>query len=288
MAVQGQFPLCLLAIALAGIHGEIISDLTIGEFDETRALELKAEQFWGPILAAAEKAKMSEHAQLYADTEKVLSELNADHAYVKDALAESLSHLKHADELVLIDATFATKLASEEKRKPISDSKQGAFSFLTGGQIFSIFRDRLRRFASDGTYSERLVRLVEQRQAGVLPALRGTAEISGSVLSDCRTASKRGFDVLKYDIYSSGRLRGAPKTPENAKSIANRLVDAAGETRHHFMSSVTEMVSSIAKDAQGKHDNNAAATVTLASIDVQLKNSAGFGADLISSSTFNV
>merc|ERR1719230_2517610 len=64
-----------------------------------------------------------------------------------------------------MDAMRATKLASEELQKPISDSKQSAFSFLTGGQIFSIFRDRLRRFASDGTYSERLVRVVEQRQA---------------------------------------------------------------------------------------------------------------------------
>merc|ERR1719498_1225982 len=107
-----------------------------------------------------------------------------------------------------MDAMRATKLASEELQKPVSDSKQSAFSFMTGGQIFSIFRDRLRRFASDGTYSERLVKLVEQRQADVLPALQGTAEISGNVLSDCRTASKRSFDVLKYDLYGpDGQMR---------------------------------------------------------------------------------
>lgn len=278
----------LSVLVFQGGRGEIISDLTVGEFDETRALEVKAEQFWSPILAAAEKAKMSEHAKLYQDTEKVLSELPEDHAYVKQALTEALSHLKQADDLVLMQAISSTKLAADELSKPVSGSQQSTFSFMNGGQFFSIFRERLRRFASDGTYSERLVELVEKRQGDVLPLLRGTAEVSGSVLSNCRLASKRSFDALKYDIYNSGRLRGAPKTPESAKEVANRLVDAAGETRHEFLASVTAAVSSITKDAEGKHDSNAAATVTRASIDAQIKGSIGFSSDFISSGTFNI
>lgn len=280
--------LVLSTLVFPSSRAEIISDLTVGEFDETRALEVKAEQFWAPILAAAEKAKMSEHVKLYGDTEKVLAELPAEHAYVKQALTEALSHLKQADDLVLMDAIRSTKLASDELSKPVSGSQQSTFSFMNGGQWFSIFRDRLRRFASEGTYSQRLVELVEKRQGDVLPLLRGTAEISGNVLKDCRLASKRSFDALKYDIYNSGRLRGAPKTPDSAKDVANRLVDAAGETRHQFLAFVTDAVSSITKDAEGKHDSNAAATVTRASIDAQIKGSIGFGTDFMSSSTFNI
>jgi len=288
MMARIQFPspvaaAVLLLFVTTVAEAEIISDLTVGVLDETRALQVKAEQFWAPILAAAEKGKMSDHMQLYADTEKVLAELSSEHAYVKQALTEALAHLKNADDLVLMDAIRSTKLASDELQKPVTASNQGAFSFMTGGQMFNIFRDRLRQFADEGTYSKRLVELVEQRQATILPALQGTAQITGSVLSDCRLASKRSFDALKYDIYSTGRLRGAPKTSESAKAVAYRLVDASGETRHRFMGGITETVSRIASDAEGKHDG-AASTVTTASIDVQLKNSVGFGAGLISSS----
>merc|ERR1719230_1256623 len=132
--------LVLSTLVFSSSKGEIISDLTVGEFDETRALEVKAEQFWSPILAAAEKAKMSEHANLYQDTEKVLSELPKDHAYVKQALTEALSHLKQADDLVLMQAISSTKLAAEELAKPVSGSQQSTFSFMNGGQFFSIFR----------------------------------------------------------------------------------------------------------------------------------------------------
>lgn len=265
---------------------EYISDMVVGDSDQTRALEVKAEQFWGSILAAAKGAKMSEHAQLYADTQKVISELPTEHAYVKEALVEALSHLKHADDLVLVQAVSSTELASEELGKPMSGSKESAFSFMTGGKWMSFFKQRLDSFANEGgDYSRRLVELVAERQADILPMLQGTAEITGNVLSDCRIAQKRSFDALKYDIYV--RLRGAPRTPENAKEVANRLVDAAGETRHRFTRFVTETVSRIAKDTEGKHDG-AAVTVTRASVDVELKDSGLSLGARISSSIIDV
>jgi len=268
----------LFALAFTIGGAEVISDLTVGVFDETRALEVKAQQFWEPILSAAQNAKMAEHAQLYADTEKVIAEFpSTAPAEVKQALTEALARLRHADDLVLVQAIQSTQLASDELRKPVARAKQAAFSFMTGGQVMSIFRDRLRRFASEGTYSERLVELVEKRQADVLPVLQGTVQITGDVLTDCRTASAQGFEVLKHDIYHKGpKLRGARKTPDNAKAVANRLIEAAGETRHNFVQFITATVSRVTQDHEGKSDG-ASATVMRASLDVQMQDSFQIG-----------
>ncbi|CAK0871814.1 unnamed protein product [Prorocentrum cordatum] len=135
-----------------------------------------------------------------------------------------------------------------------SPEAEAAFSFARGGQDF--LRNLVRRFVDGGDYPERLRADVGKRQGEVLPALRGAAASAGDVLTNTRLASKRAFDALKYNIYVSR----TPKTPEAATDVANRLVDAAGETRKHFMSGITAMVNGITQDVQGQHDD-AGATV---------------------------
>merc|ERR1719446_119788 len=140
---------------------------------------------------------MAEHAQLYKDAEKALLELSGTHhAEVKRSLTDAISHLRHADGLVLMQAIQSAKLASSELHKPVEGSPHVAFSFSSGGQIQSILKERLRRFASDGTYSEHLVELVEERQTEMLPVLQGELAITGDVLKDCHAASQSSFEVL--------------------------------------------------------------------------------------------
>merc|ERR1719277_1760531 len=109
----------------------------------------------------------------------------------------------------------------------------------------------LQRFVSGGQYSEKLIEHVEQRQADILPVLQGVAGKTNSFLGDCTKASKLSFDVLKYDIYN----KGVPKTPQAAKDVAYKLVDAIAETRHRFLNFVTQTVSGIVKDHEGRNDN---------------------------------
>jgi hypothetical protein len=275
--MMGPIKLALLVItafaaSTLAVGSEVISDLTVGSSDETRALAVKAEQFWGSILTAAAKAKMAEHAELHADAEKVIAGLDTEHSEVKQALSDALAHLRHADDLVLVQAIKSTQLASDELKKPIAGSQQATFSFFTGGQMMSVFTDRLRRFASEGTYSERLVKLVEQRQADVLPILQGELAITGDVLTDCHRASQRSFDVLKHDLYRPGNLRsrGKARTPDSAKAIADRMIEAAKETRSRFVGFMLQTVLSVAEDTRGKQQS-AAATVTQASMASYLK-----------------
>lgn len=257
----------LAAITIASASGsEIISDLTVGTADETAALQVKAKEFWGSILESAQKAKMAEHAQLYKDADEVLAAMSGEHADAKQALSDSLHHLQHADDLVLAEAVQSTKLAAEEMRKPIASSQQTSFSFMAGGQMLSIFKDSLRRFASEGTYSQHLVELVEKRQAGVMPILQGELQITADVLRDCHAAAQRSFDMLKQSVYDKKRLRGQrggspTKLPDAAKSIANRVIKASQETRSRFTELMMETVMSIARDTRGKREQPAATLV---------------------------
>lgn len=228
-------------------NAEIISDIITSSLDESRALEMKADQFWLSLLQVAEDMKMEEHLALYQDVEMVVGELPAENVQVRHLLVEALARLRNADELVLVQAAQASELASDRLAAPTGEG--GLFSFLTGGQNF--FSVALRRFVDGSQYSSRLVHHVGQRLADVLPVLRGTATITGNVLSDCRLASQHSFNVLKYDIYN----RGVPTTPGTAKSVAYRLVDAAGQTRHQFTKFITETVTHIAEDTERKHEH---------------------------------
>merc|ERR1719387_1714105 len=180
------------------------------------------------------------------------------------ALREALERLQRADKLVLAQAVRSSNPGSPTPWDV-------AFSFLKGGQ--NPLAQAVRRFVNGGQYSETLREQVKGRQADILPMLRDAASATGNVLEDCRLASKRSFDALKYDLYN----KGVPKTPEEAKAVAYRIVDAAAQTRGRFTRYVTESVSSIARDVVGREEP-AAATVTR---DAVARSSAQLGGSLV-------
>jgi len=250
----------VLALLLpAAVNADIISDITGNEGDEFSALQIKAELFWKPIKSAAEEVNMEKHLELHDDAEKVINDLPAENTYVRQVLREALDHLKRADDLAFKQALASSQLAKEKLDAPC-DTNNG-FSFLSGGHFKVAFKAALKHFVGGGRYSEKLVEHVEQRQADVLPVLRGGAGVTGNVLSDCRLASKKGFDVRKYDIYN----RDVPKTPKVADDVADRIIDAAGETRRYFTKGIMDLVKGITRDVQEKQED-AAVTVTKASL----------------------
>eukprot|EP00932_Pfiesteria_piscicida_P009830 SRR837773.20630.p1 GENE.SRR837773.20630~~SRR837773.20630.p1 ORF type:complete len:296 (+),score=81.11 SRR837773.20630:31-888(+) len=247
----------LLASCPTVCRAEVFSDLadvvSPSPSVQRMALEAKADAFWRVVSDAAENMKLSAHMKLYVDTEKVLAELPAENTYVREALQEVLMRIRRADEMVLTQAVESSDLASDRLAAPLQG--ESMFSFFTGGQNF--LKQAIRRFVSGGSYAENLDSQVHDRQAEILPVLRGAASATGNVLSDTRLASKRSFDILKYDIYN----KGVPKTPQAAKDIANRLVEASSETRRRFTQFITKTVNSIADDFVGRHDGAAASSV---------------------------
>jgi len=241
---------------------DIISDLTGGSGDQSRALEIKAEKFWRSVLDAAHAMRMEEHVALYQDVEKVIAALPSENSYVREALSEALMRLQRADSTVLSQSVQSSGIA-EERLEAGAGAGTGGFSLLTGGVSWrNAFAQALRHFVDGGKYSERLMQHIKGRQADILPSLQGTAAITGDVLTDCRLASKRSFDALKYDLYT----KGAPKTPKAAKDIAHRLVKAASATRHRFTQFVIGSVTSITQDHEGKNER-AEATVLRSSLE---------------------
>merc|ERR1719486_303422 len=204
---------------------------------------------------------MEKHLERYADAETVINSLPPENEYVRQTLREALDHLKKADDVAFKQALSSSRVAKDKLDAPC-DTSGSPFSFFTGGLTAKNFmKNVLKQFVGGGHYPEKLVEHVEQRQADIMPVLRGAATVTGSILSDCRLASKRSFDVRKYDIYN----KGVPKTPQIADDVADRIIEASGETRHRFTSSITDLVKGITRDVQEKQED-AAATVTKASL----------------------
>jgi len=238
----------------AAFESEIISDITMPALDEGRALKIQQDEFWQPMRDAAQVAMLKEHDLLFSDARAVLADLPPDNHYVHQALSEALQHLRQADSAVLARAKQQSVVASEELLASPAWTWSGGFSLITGGQNF--LEAAIQRFVH-GRYASRAKEAKKSRQATVLPLLRGAANSAGDVLKHCRTASKRSFDALKYDVYQAG----VPKTPKTAETIADRIVAAAGETRRSFLGLVTASAQGITRDAKGEHDNPSA-TVT--------------------------
>lgn len=235
---------------------EIISDLTTSAGDEKKALDLKSQQFWQPVLDNAEATKMTsayKHLSVYEEVEAAIAELPTENAHVRELLKDALTRLKRSDDTVFNQAVDSAEVANQQLLD--GPASEDTFSFLTGGQNY--FTQAIRRFVGFGKYSETLGKQVRRRQADVTPMLRGAATVASNVLVDTREASKLGFDVLKYDIYT----KGAPKTPEAAKTVAYKLIDAVSETRHNFMQGITDTANGIARDSN-ERDVAPAATVT--------------------------
>lgn len=247
----------LAVAALAQLcSGQVISDLVVSPQDEARALELKAEHFWSSLLQSAEHLRVEEHAQLLSDTEQVLRELPPENTYVRDALREAIDRVRRTSDALLREEASSAQLAADKLAHPGQTRWVGS-SILTAFSHSNTFSQAIRRFVGGGEYSEKLLAHIRERQADILPTLRGTAAATGGVLTDCRLASKRSFDVLKYDLYN----KGVPKTPEGAKQIANRIIKVSGEMRSRFTAHIREMVGQIAGDVEGKHEPAAATVV---------------------------
>jgi hypothetical protein len=232
---------------------EVISDISAPAGDERQSLEIKNNQFWQAIQEAAKDTQIDQHILVYAEVQAAIEGMPAENQHVGGLLTDALALLRHVDEIVLEEALSSYELASGKIAS--GPAGEGAFSFLSGGQNY--FSLMIRRFVHGGQYTERVSKHVADRQADILPALRGAASVSGNLLKDCRETSRLGFDVLKYDIYN----KDVPKTPESAKVVAHKLIDAAGQTRHRFMRGIVGMANAIAKDTQEK-DVDPAAKVT--------------------------
>jgi len=252
--VSAMAYMCFVSVlaGVAALDADVIADIVSPAADERRALDIKAEQFWQVVQEAARGTKLDQHAAVYVEVEAAMSALPPENTKVREMLGEALMRLQRADEKVLKQALKSAEVASE--RLAAGPGPESLFSFLTGGQNF--FSLAVRRFVG-GHYAERVAQQISSRQAEILPTLRGAALVTGDVLTDCRLASKLGFDVLKYDVYN----KGVPRTPNAAKEAANKLVDAAEQTRHLFMQGVVGVANAIARDTQEK-DVSPSAKVT--------------------------
>lgn len=243
-------------------HSEVISDLADVLVPtpsiQREILDAKSKAFWKEILDAAQELKIPAHVDAYIAAERAIRQLPDANTEVREALTDALTRCRRAEATVFAQALKSSELASGHFDASLS-SWPDFNSFFTGGGGGDVMRQALSYFVNGG-YVERAIDHVVRRQNEILPLLRGSAEATSDVLTDTRMASKRSFDVLKYDIYN----HGVPKTPEAVKAAANKLIEVSAEVRRAFTQFITRTVTEITRDFENKDTAPSAVTANFA------------------------
>jgi len=227
--VASMFSLVILSLVAA----EFITDLTLPEDFQARQLKKRHEQFWKVIEAAVDTEDYVEAAEgLAACLDDV-----PDDAPTKATLEQSIRHLHAAALGAASQSGRAMTVAEAARSDGPGQAAKGPTDFFA--RLYKSF------VAEDqGEFPDKFKGAVQERQQRVAQILKGS--VGSNVLQDTRLASKLAFDVLKYDIYNSK----APKTPEAAKEIANKVVDLHAKVRKSYLGPITTMANQIANDAQ--------------------------------------
>jgi len=225
----------MLAFALTVIAAaEIFSDLTVAEDFQERALQKRHSHFWSVVESAAEQSKYDEAiAGLFACLDDI------PEGQVKKILAEALSHLDVAARQQGAQRSGAANVAEQALSDgPTATSVTGPTDFFA--KLYGAFVAEERK-----TYQEKLRGQVVERQKRVTQILKDSQR--ADVLTNTRLASKLAFDAMKYDIYN----KNVPKTPEEAKAIADKIVELSGKLRKAYLGVVTAIATQITEDVEG-------------------------------------
>lgn len=260
-----------LVLAVAGVNAQlvggqdVISDILSEPAGIQReALTIKHDRFWQQLLASVENTPVPTNLRLCGEANAVIAGLPSEVSHVRISLQSSVDSLRHANEALLAHIVRTSEVAQQRASEAPGQSASLRGTFMRGGSIGDIFRQAVRQFVSEGSYAEQAQEHVHARQGDILPILQSVAPIFGKVAQDCRSASSSAFDVLKHDVYN----RGAPRTPESAKVLANKVIDAVAKTRQQLRSLVTSSAAAVADDAEGK-GQGASVTVLMSTLPEQ-------------------
>jgi len=222
-----MFSSVFLTLALA----EVYSDLTLSHDFQERQLKKRHDHFWSVVESAVDTEDYVAAAEgLFACLDDVPD------GPTKPILRESVEHLQIA---------AAGAAAQNDRTTSVADASVAAGPRGEAKGPTDFFKRLYGAFVSDDQkdFPAQLRGQVEERQKRVVDILKKSK--SSDVLTNTRLASKKAFDVLKYDIYTPK----APKTPESAKEIANKVIDMHAAVRRSYLGVITTLANEIAKDA---------------------------------------
>lgn len=218
------------------VAAEVYSDLLVSEDFQRKALEKRHTHFWKAIDEAAEQGDIAAQVEgLVACAEDIPDSREGP---IPAMLQESLRHLQNAAAGAGLLGQEAGKVAQKalrggaeatEVRSP-SDFFQKVYGMFVAGETYD--------------YQQKLKAQVAERQQRVGKILKGALR-GADVLTESRLASKTAFDVMKYDIYATTKV---PKTSEEAKRIAERVVDLQAQVRKQYLGVITASALEIAAD----------------------------------------
>jgi hypothetical protein len=218
-------------LTLGLVASEMYSDITLPADFQEKQLRKRHDQFWKVIEEAVDT---EDYVGAVEGLFACASEL--PDGPTKPLLEQSLTQLEAAAAAAAAQNGRAVGAAEAALTAGSQAQARGATDFFT--RLYRTF------VAEDqGERPDKFRAQVEERQKRVAGILKGA--VHADVVKSTHAAARLAFDVLKYDIYHAG----APTTPEDAKDIANKIVDLHAKVRKSFLGPITAMANEIAEDA---------------------------------------
>eukprot|EP00933_Yihiella_yeosuensis_P034733 TRINITY_DN2821_c0_g1_i3.p1 TRINITY_DN2821_c0_g1~~TRINITY_DN2821_c0_g1_i3.p1 ORF type:complete len:343 (-),score=71.86 TRINITY_DN2821_c0_g1_i3:240-1268(-) len=247
-------------------------------------------RFWSKLMKMARAKQTDENAEIIRRAEEVAKGLPRSNLCVQALLLEATSRLKEAtdmafkqemeaERLSLHNITAGSEIASGQAsglnaetlerflesskgaesslkamEKIAKDDDEDAYSDASGDSFKSAdYEDDEKKEAARQARAQLTKEEVQKqrreevmkRHEHMIPLLMRIQQTQPLLFENCRLATKAAQDVRKYDFVN----RDA-KTPKEATSVAEELIEASGVIRKRFQTFLVTFVTSMAEDCQ--------------------------------------
>lgn len=233
------------SIAFQGLVGaEFFSDVDSREGDESKALEIKAKEFWQGLMQSAQGLEATQNAKLSARIEVKLKQLPPEYDGIRDHFNKAVSHLAKADSMLFEEASRSKMLALQRLDQGASGVALCDYVSQWEDALYTAYT----RFTGYRTYEKKLARHILSRLTEADTALERAADMAPSMYDESEKAANSARAVMV------SRQLGNKKRDQVLRDLAGEIISAAGKQRLSFEEYLFGSLFTAAQDLAREHE----------------------------------
>lgn len=230
--------------ALALVSAELYSDVESTERDETKALEIKAKDFWQGLMESAQGLETTKNAELSARVELALKKLPSGYNVIREHFDKAIGHLANADSMLFEEASRSKMMALQ--RLENGESHEALCDYVSENEDY--LYTAYTRFVGYRTYEKKLGRHILSRLKEMEPALDRATEMAPQMYDQSEKASNSARAVM------TNRKLGHTKQDDALRKLAGEIISATGKQRMRFQDYLFGSLLTTAQDLAGEKE----------------------------------
>merc|ERR1719162_2260180 len=185
-----MMPVLLSSVLLGLVSAEFYSDVDSRDRDETKALEIKAKDFWQGLMESAQGLETTRNAALSARVELTLKKLPSDYNVIREHFNKAVGHLAKADSMLFEEASRTKMMALQRSENGASRDALCDYVSENEDYLFTAYTRFVGHKSYHDSYEKKLARNILSRLKEVEPALDRATEMAPEMYDESEKASK--------------------------------------------------------------------------------------------------